>query len=108
MTVKRDPDAILAAWLEDGPVRLPDATRRAIAVTTRTTRQARPRMWVPWRFRPMNGAARLALGAVAVVAIALGGLYVLDTSHGGVGGPPATSPSPSATAGPTPARFDPT
>ena len=37
MTVKRDPDAILAAWLEDGPVALPEPTRRAIAVTTRTT-----------------------------------------------------------------------
>ncbi len=36
MTVKRDPDAILAAWLHEGPAGLPDATRRAIAVTTRT------------------------------------------------------------------------
>ena len=32
MTVKRDPDAILAAWLEEGPTALPEPTRRAIAV----------------------------------------------------------------------------
>jgi hypothetical protein len=25
MNVKRDPDAILAAWLDEGPTRLPDA-----------------------------------------------------------------------------------
>ncbi len=50
MTVQRDPDAILAAWLEEGPDRLPDATRRAIAVTTRTTHQSRRPRWVPWRF----------------------------------------------------------
>ena len=32
MTTPRDPDAILAAWLDEGPTRLPDQTRRAIAV----------------------------------------------------------------------------
>ena len=32
MTVQRDPDAILAAWLEEGPTGLPEPTRRAIAV----------------------------------------------------------------------------
>ena len=32
MTVQRDPDAILAAWLEEGPTGLPEPSRRAIAV----------------------------------------------------------------------------
>ena len=32
MNVQRDPDAILAAWLDEGPTRLPEPTRRAIAV----------------------------------------------------------------------------
>ena len=41
MSLQRDPDAILATWLEEGPNRLPEATRRAIAVNTRTTRQSR-------------------------------------------------------------------
>ncbi len=107
MNVMRDPDTILAAWLEEGPNRLPDPTKRAIAVTTRTTHQTRRPMWSPWRFPPMNGYARLALGAVAVVAIALGGLYLINPApRGGVGGPlatpsPSASPSPSVTAPPT-------
>ena len=87
MTVKRDPDAILAAWLEEGPTRLPDTTRRSIAVTTRTTRQARRPTWLPWRFSTMNGMSRLALGAVAVVAVVIGGIFVLRpaTESSGVG-----------------------
>lgn len=101
MNVKRDPDAILAAWLEDGPTRLPDATRRSIAVTTRTTHQARRPTWLSWRFPTMNGMSRLALGAVAVVAVVIGGLVILrpGTESGGVGGPgspvPSASPAPS-------------
>jgi hypothetical protein len=98
VTVQRDPDAILAAWLEDGPNRLPDATRRAIAVTTRTTHQTRRPRWVPWRFPPVNGASRLILGGVAVLAVALGGLYLFNgLPESGVGTPssvPTPSPSP--------------
>ena len=108
MTVKRDPDAILAAWLEDGPNRLPDATRRAIAVTTRTTRQSRRPRWVPWRFPNMNGMSRFALAAVAVVAVALGGLYLLTgrPAAGSAGQrrrlrrPSSPSPSPTLSASP--------
>ena len=109
MNVKRDPDAILAAWLEDGPNRLPDATKRAIAVTTRSTHQTRRPMWVPWRFPTMNGYARLALGAVAVVAVALGGLYLFNRSPGGgVGGPgPSVSSSASPSASPSPSSSSP-
>ena len=99
MTVKRDPDTILAAWLEEGPTRLPDATRRAITVTTRTTRQSRRPPWVPWRFPNMNGMTRFALAAAAVVAVALGGLYLINPSGGTVGGP---GPSATPTASPTP------
>jgi hypothetical protein len=103
MNVRRDPDAIVATWLEDGPTRLPDATKRAIAVTTRTTRQSRRPMWVPWRFPTMNGASRIALGAVAVVAVALGGLFVFNSMPGGGVGGPGPSASPSASPGPSPA-----
>ncbi|HEX6867251.1 MAG TPA: hypothetical protein VF119_00530 [Candidatus Limnocylindrales bacterium] len=95
MNTQRDPDAILAAWLEDGPSRLPDATRRAIAVNTRTTHQTRRSQWVPRRFPSSNPASRFALGAVAVVAVALGGLFVFNsTPRDGVGGPePSASQS---------------
>ena len=109
MTVLRDPDAILAAWLEEGPDRLPEATARAIAVTTRTTHQTRRPMWVPWRFPTMNGTSRLVLAAAAVVAVALGGLYLFNRPpDAGVGGPAASpaSPAPSPTATPMPFPTD--
>ncbi len=103
MNVQRDPDAILAAWLDEGPARLPDATSRAIAVTTRTTHQTRRPRWVPWRYPTMNGTSRFALAAVAVVAVGLGGLYLLNPApQGGVGGGPSASPTQSPTPSPSP------
>ena len=108
MTVQRDPDAILAAWLEDGPNRLPEATKRSIAVTTRTTRQSRRPMSVPWRAPTLNGMTRSILAAVAVVAVVVGGLYLLRPGpdpSGVVGGPgspvPSVSPTPSASPAPS-------
>lgn len=77
MTTPRDPDAILSAWLEEGPDQLPDATRRAIAVSTRTTRQTRHAMRVPWRINPMSSLARLALAAAVIVAVMGGALYLV-------------------------------
>ena len=107
MTVSRDPDAILAAWLEEGPRRLPDATRRAIAVTTRTTRQSRGPMWLPQRSPTMNGMSRVALAAVAVVAVAFGGLYLFNLApKGGVGGQSPTPTAASASPSPGPISFD--
>jgi hypothetical protein len=103
MNIKRDPDAILAAWLDEGPHRLPEPTRRAIAVSTRNIRQSRLPDWLPWRAPNMNGMTRTALAAVAVVAVVVGGLFVLRSGtdeSGGVGGPasavPSVSPAPSA------------
>ena len=96
MTVKRDPDAILAAWLEEGPTALPEPTRRAIAVTTRTTTQRRRPIWVP-RGRPlMNTYARWAIAAIAVVLALGGAAYFLAPAGGQVGGTPTIAPSPSA------------
>ena len=103
MTVERDPDAILAAWLEEGPTVLPEPTRRAIAVSTRNVHRSRLPTWLPWRDPNMNGMSRLALAAVAVVAIVVGGLVVLRPGAdqpGGVGGP--GSPVPSVSAAPSP------
>jgi hypothetical protein len=106
MSVRRDPDAILATWLEAGPTRLPDATKRAIAVNTRTTHQARRPRWLSWRFSTMNGATRFAVGAVAVVAVALGGMYLVNQApNDGVGGP-SGSPTPSTAPSPTTISFD--
>ena len=109
MTVQRSPDPILAAWLNEGPTRLPDATRWAIAVSTRTTRQTRVPSWLPWRAPTPNRMTRSALAAVVVAAVAVGGLYLLrpgTDQRGGVGGPgspvPSVSPAPSASPTSTP------
>jgi hypothetical protein len=102
MTASRDPDTILAAWLEDGPDALPESTRRAIVVTTRTIRQARRSTWVPWRSSNMNGMTRLALVAATVVVAAVGGLYLLGPTRpsGSVGGPASPTPTIAASASP--------
>ena len=94
MSATPDPDAILAAWTEEGPTRLPEVTRRAIAVTTRTTRQSRPSR-TPWRYPTMNGSSRIALGALAVattaiVAVAVGVMLTSEPGSG-VGSSPRAS-----------------
>ncbi len=90
----RDPDSILAAWLDEGPTDLPDVTRRAILTALPTTPQARRGLLAPWRSTRMNMFARGA--AVLVVAvIAIGALALFAGPRGGVGGPsPSSVPSP--------------
>jgi len=105
MTTPRDPDAILAGWLEEGPTRLPDQTRRAIVVALPTTSQRRPAVGLPWRFPTMSTIPKLAIGVAAVVAVLLGGAFLLrpGTTDPGVGAPvPTASPTPPVTPSPTP------
>lgn len=91
----RDPDSVLAAWLDEGPRDLPDATRRAILTSLSTTPQARRGRLAPWRSPLMTMFARGA--AILVVAVlAIGGLTLLSGS--GRIGTPVPSSSPSATA----------
>jgi hypothetical protein len=98
----RDPDAILAAWLEEGPNQLPEHTRRAIGVGLRSTRQTRRVLDVPWRPETINPFARLAVAAAAIVIVAGGAFYLLSPTDQGIGGPsPAAAPSPAATPPPT-------
>ena len=116
MTTPRDPDAILAAWLEEGPNALPEPTKRAIAVNTRTMNQRRYLKWMPQRSPMMVPLARIAVAAILVVAV-LGGAVYLLMPGGGIGGrPPASaapstapsaSPSPSLSAVPTPTATPP-
>jgi hypothetical protein len=104
MNAPRDPDAIVAAWLEEGPAALPESTRRAIAVNTRTMNQRRHSIWMPQRRPSMNTYARWAVAAIAIVLAVGGAAYFLTPSGGQVGGPPIASPttSPQATATPRP------
>jgi hypothetical protein len=104
MKVQRDPDAILAAWLEEGPTALPEPIRRSIAVNTRTTNQRRHPIWMPQRRPSMNTFARWAVATIAIVVAVGGAAYLLAPAGGGVGAPPSASPtsSPRATATPGP------
>ncbi len=99
MNVQRDPDAILAAWLDEGPTGLPEPTRRAIAVNTRTTTQRRRPVWMPPRRPLMNTYARWAVAAIAVVLAIGGAAYFLAPAGGQVGGPPIATPSASPSSG---------
>ena len=102
MNVLRDPDAILAAWLEEGPTVLPESTRRAISVATRTTIQPRRPIWMPLRRPSMNPLARIAVAATVLVVLVGGAIYALTPSNGVVGGPPSSPPLSSPATSPTP------
>lgn len=110
MTTPRDPDEILSAWLDEGPTRLPDQTRRAISVAIPTTTQRRRAMRAPWRYFDMTTAPKFALAATAVVAVVLGGAFLIKPPASGsdVGGattsPTTAAPSvaPSAATSPSP------
>src|SRR5215212_9201694 len=97
MNVTRDPDAILAAWLEEGPTRLPETTRRAIRVNARTTNQHRQPLGVPLRRPKMNPFVRILAAAIAI-AVVIGGAWYALAPGGLTGGPPpptaSLSPSP--------------
>lgn len=104
MRTVRDPDVVIASWLEEGPTELPDSTSRAIATAIEALPQRRPGR-LPWRFSNMNGPFRLAVAAALIVAAALGGLYLLRPGGGLSGGPPTVSPSPAVS--PTSTRSEP-
>jgi hypothetical protein len=103
MNVQRDPDAILAEWLEEGPTVLPEQTRRAIAVVTRTTNQTRRPIWMPLRRPSMNPYARIAAVATVLVLLVGGALYALTPTNNGVGGPPGSPALSTPASSPTPA-----
>ena len=104
MTTPRNPDLIVSAWLDEGPTRLPDETRRAITVAFPLTTQRRRAMRAPRRPNTMSTTLKLALGAAAVIAVVLGGAFLIrpGTADQGVGGGPMPSPTPTASPTPTP------
>jgi hypothetical protein len=86
-----DPDSVVEAWLDEGPIYLPDATRRAILTALPTTPQAR-RGFMGWR--SLTTTAFAQWGAVVIVAvIAIGALALLVGPRGGVGGPGPSAPN---------------
>jgi len=92
-------DRIADAFLDQGPVVLPDRVFEAAFEEVHRTQQRRVLVRLPWRFPTMNTFAKLAVAAVAVVAVGFIGMNFLGSN--GTGGVGAPSVSPSATVAPT-------
>jgi len=100
MNPTHDLDRRLAEYYaNEAPMRAPDRVLVQALDAIDTTRQRRNGLGRPWAIPPRMSFARLAVGAVAVVAISLFGLTVV---RGPVAGPGASpSPSPAASAVPS-------
>ena len=88
MSQPRDPETVIATWLEDGPIELPAEIRRAIAVAVRTQPRRR-RMALVGGFA-MTPLTRLV--TAAAIALAVGTVSVMVLSNRGTG--PGSSPTP--------------
>jgi hypothetical protein len=97
---ENDFDRTARLWLDDGPTALSDRALQAALDEIHVTRQRRAR-WPVRRVFDMNPSIRLAVGAAAVVLVAVIGSNFLP-SGSGVGGGPAATPTPTPTPSPTP------
>jgi Tol biopolymer transport system component len=100
MNDTHDPNVIIGAWLDEGPIELPESTRRAITTSVRTIDQRRG-FTLPWSTRRVTSWFGPALVAAAVVA-AVAGVYLLapfgrSPSVGPPVGSPLASEAPPAT-----------
>ena len=107
MTSRIDSERILDAFLASEADRLSDRVIDAALTDIARTPQRRA-LRAPWRFSTMNNYAKLAIAAVIVVVVAIGGLALLRP--GGSSGTGSTSaatpsptPAPSAAPSPSPA-----
>jgi hypothetical protein len=105
MTVRRTPDDLIKAFLDEGEIDLPD---RAFDAVRRDIHRTRQRVVIgPWREPHMSNLARLAIAAAAVVAVAIAGLNI-GLFQGGTGAVPTPAPTPrSLEALPDDARLEP-
>lgn len=97
MTNGRDPEEIIATWLEDGPIVLPAETRRAIVVGLRTQPRA-GRMALVGGLGMSPLIRTLTAAGAAIVVLAVVGVLILGRSPSATVGasaspPPAASPS---------------
>jgi hypothetical protein len=103
MNQPRDPDVIIATWLDDGPIDLPEETRRAFVVGLRT--QPRARRMAILGGLPVNQLSRFAAAAAIVFAVGALSVFVLSNRNGGIAGvlPPSVAPStlPTVSASPS-------
>jgi hypothetical protein len=81
-------------YATEAPQRAPERVLESVLATSELTKQRRVVIRVPWRFPIMNSYAKVAIAAVAVIAIGAVGLAVLRPGTApGVGGPASPSPS---------------
>jgi hypothetical protein len=97
----RNFDHLFDVWVEAGPTVAPTRVAEAVRLEVRATRQKVSPSWWPTRSIPqMNNAAKLAMGAGALVLVALLGIAFV-TSPGNIGGPEIYA-SPTIASEPTP------
>ena len=101
---ENDFDRTARLWLEDGPIVLSDRALLAALDEIHVTRQHRSARPVR-RFVAMNSYAKLAIAAVVVVVVAIGGLVLLRPGKSsGAGDAPTASPSPTPSRSAAPSR----
>ena len=96
MNERSEIERALNIWFDDGPTRMPDRVVTVVADRIGSTRQRR-RWRLQRRLLDMNFFAKAGAVVAAVVLIAVVGYNLLPGTSPGVGGPPAQSPSASAT-----------
>ena len=110
MSTDLDTTRIVRSWLRTDEHERADRVLENVLALLDATPQ-RSAWWPARRFVDMNGLAKFAIAAAAVVAIAVIGYTLLPArDQGGVGGPaasPSPSVSPSPVASPTAAAFPP-
>jgi hypothetical protein len=105
MTSRIDSERILDAFLASEADRLSDRVIDAALTDIARTPQRRA-LRGPWRIPTMNSYAKLAIAAVIVVVVAIGGLALLrpggsSGTAGTAAATPSPTPSPSATPSPS-------
>ena len=94
----KDREAVIAAWLDDGPATLPPDTRRAISVGIRAVPRRRPA--INWPFGlgrlglPTIHLRQLSVALGSAVVVVVGAALAVDYADlpGAGGPPPATDP----------------
>jgi hypothetical protein len=93
----------IADWLEGDANEAPDQVLQIVLAAFPSVKQ-RHALRLPRRFPDVTTVPKLAFGTVAVIAVVLGGAFVLSPGalDGGAIGRPSPSPSPTASPSPAP------
>jgi hypothetical protein len=98
------PDVLIRAWLAEGPTELPEDVRHFIVSSVRSRPRHGNGAYRAWRLPTMLHTYRLAIGAAALIAVLVGGVFLIArTGPSPTVGGPSISPTtvPSALPSPT-------